>query len=448
MTIPSRGVAAVLAACSLLGLQACSGGSSPSSAEAANAPKKREAVRVRTAPVERREMVRTISTTTVVESENEIKLFPRAAGVVTEVRAEEGDHVEAGAVLAVLDRRSTLSAVEEARIALRESEDAVLRADVMKAEAEARVAQARIKEAQAARDYVRNEKANLVSEQALDNLRMQRDTAASDRVALELGVERAALDAQASRTTRDKAKHALERMELDDSYMQIVAPFAGVVATRSIRVGDAVSTAAPAFVLTDASRLRAVVFRPQRELALFTAAARASDAAPSAAALEIRATAEALPGRTFAGQLLLVSPSIDAQSGSFRVTVRFPSDEIDGARLLPGMLVRIEIVTDRRKDALVVPKRALRREGEENLVFLVREGAARRVRVAEGFSDDERVEILPLDGGTIAVNERVIVVGNRELEEGADVVEDATGAPASAPPVPQADAAATAAKQG
>lgn len=405
-------------------------------------------MRVRTAPVEQREMVRTISTTTVVESENEIKLFPRAAGVVAEVRAEEGDRVEAGAVLAVLDRRSTLSAVEEARIALREAEDAVLRADVMKAEAEARVAQAKIKEAQAARDYVRNEKANLVSEQALDNLRMQRDTAASDRLALELGVERAALDAQASRTTRDKAKHALERMQLEDSYMQIVAPFAGVVATRSIRVGDAVSTAAPAFVLTDATRLRATVFRPQRELSLFTAAARAHDGDPAVEPLEIRATAEALPGRTFAGKLLLVSPSIDAQSGSFRVTVRFPSDEVDGARLLPGMLVRIEIVTDRRKDALTVQKRALRREGEENLVFLVRDGAARRVRVAEGFSDDERVEIVALDGAVVAPGERAIVVGNRELEEGVDVVEDTTSAPASAPPAAQGDPASAATKQG
>ena len=122
--------------------------------------------------------------------------------------------------------------------------------------------------------------------------------------------------------------------------------------------------------------------------------------------------------------------------GSFRVTVRLgaPLQGPSDARLLPGMLVRLEIVTERHPGALVVPKRALRREGELNLLFLVRDGRARKLEVAEGFSDDASVEVLPKAGTTLEVGARVIVVGNRELEDGAEVQEEFdTPTPATTP---------------
>jgi hypothetical protein len=91
------------------------------------------------------------------------------------------------------------------------------------------------------------------------------------------------------------------------------------------------------------------------------------------------------------------------------------------AVLLPGMLVRLSIVTERHPDALVVPKRALRREGDRNLLFVVRDGLAREISVSEGFSDDEDVEVMPLEAGALKSGEPVVVVGNRDLEDGVQV---------------------------
>ncbi|MEY2747902.1 MAG: hypothetical protein RL112_2944, partial [Planctomycetota bacterium] len=85
-------------------------------------------------------------------------------------------------------------------------------------------------------------------------------------------------------------------------------------------------------------------------------------------------------------------------------------------------------------DALVVPKRSLRREGDESMVYLVEGGRAARVRVREGFTDDEHVEILP-EGRPIEPGARVVVVGNRELEDGAEVAEE-SAADQSARPSP------------
>jgi membrane fusion protein (multidrug efflux system) len=271
------------------------------------------------------------------------------------------------------------------------------------------------------REYERNAKAaGVISEQVLDQLRLVRDTAKSDYESAKLAEERAQADVRAAKTSQEKAGLALMRAQLDLSYTDIVAPFAGVIAQRSVRVGDQVGPATQAFVLTDIENLRAVFYRPQRELALFLPVGNTQD---TLGAIEIRASAEALPGVQFRGRIQRVSPSIDAQSGNFRVTVRLePATEKDAAHmLLPGMLIKLSIVTDRHPSALVVPKRALRREGEANLVFIVREGRARRVEVEEGYSGDDDVEILPQGGLTIAAGESVVVVGNRELEDGAEV---------------------------
>ena len=454
----------VFAACLAIPIAACSRGSGQASPQKNASIQRREPARVRTAAAEEREMVRTLSTTTVVESEREIKLFPRAAGVVTDLRVEEGDRVETGAVLAALDRRHTAAVVDETRVALAEAQDNVHKADIQKSEAESRVAAMKLKWEQANRDYERNEKAGLVSQQQLDNLRLLRDTAQNDHEAAVLAADRATIDAKAARTSVQKAELALQRVQLEDSYMQITAPFEGVIASRSIKVGDSVGPAAPAFVLTDASHLRAVFHRPQRELSVFLRAMPEPAGAPASLAsasasfasaigdgkgnsraaspLDIRVTAEALPGALFRGELQLVSPSIDPQSGSFRVTVKLGAPIPDAgssadpqsgssalagqahARLLPGMLVRLEIVTERHPGAIAVPKRALRREGDQNLVFVVEDGHARRVEVDEGFADDEAVEVVARGGKRIAAGAKIIVIGNRELEEGAEVVEE------------------------
>jgi len=441
---PPRSVHAsglLLLAATLLPCQAC-GGSGPAKEPQTGALKKREAARVRAEPLVQREMVRTLESTTVVESEKEIRVFPRASGTLVELKVEEGDAVESGAVLARLDPREAQAKVDEARVALKEAQDNAARLAIMEREAQGRVEATRLAMEQKQREYNRNEKAaGVLSEQALDQLRLARDTANSDHDAAQLAGERAAADTRASKTVQEKSELALKRALLDLSYTDIVAPFAGVIAQRSVKYGDQVGPAQPAFVLTDALNLRAVFYRPQRELALFQPLGNTQE---GLAAIEIHASAEALPGVQFRGRIQLVSPSIDAQSGNFRVTVRLePATEQDAAhKLLPGMLVKLSHVPDRHPAALVVPKRALRREGEANLVFVVREGKARRVEVEEGYGGDDDVEILPRNGAALAAGEPVVVVGNRELEDGAEVeLEEAQpGKPAAAPEKPAGEA--------
>lgn len=412
---------------------ACGSGSAPKAAE--GGVQKRELPAVRVTPVAVREMARVLETTSKLESEREIQVMPRVSGVVLALEAEEGDVVEQGAVLARLDEVEQNLAVKDSEVALHESQNALDKLRLAQREAEARVNRAQLAYDQAVRDYERNEKlfagekvASALSQSALEASRLARDNADADRTDAELARERAKLELAAGETAVERATITLERARVMLSYTRITAPFDGVVAQRGIKVGDAVGPSTKAFVLTDVALLRCAFSRPQEELGLFARVGLEN----GDGRLTLSATADAFPGRTFQGWIERISPTIEAQSGQFRVTGRLECVQDGGrVRLLPGMLVRLSIVTERHAEALVVPKRALDREGERRYVWIVREGAARRVEVQEGFGHEEWIEVLPVDAAQLAAGTPVVVVGARDLAEGDEVRVDAEeGAPA------------------
>lgn len=388
---------------------------------------------VRVEPVARREMVQRLVTTTVVRSQRQVQVLPLASGIVVEILAEEGAAVAAGTLLARLDARDAQAAVREARVALREAENGVAAARIALREAEAAVQSADLAAEQSRRTFERNEKAGLLSMQELDVLRLARENAERDRIAAGLLVERRQHDLVAAETSRERSAVLLDRSELALSHTEVRAPFRGHISERRVSAGDSVGGQTPLFVLVDLDDLVAVLHRPQRELGLFLAGGGANGAAAPGAkrAGEITAQSEALPGRTFRGELLRISPAIDPESGSFRVTVRLLPDA-GGAQLLPGMLVRLSVVTERRPDALVVPKRAVQREGDALVLWRYEGGRVTRVRVEEGLSSDDELEVRPTGGARLEAGDPVVVVGNRDLEEGDEVelASDSTQVPA------------------
>ena len=381
-----------------------------------------EAPLVIPARVERRPMVRYLETTTKVESEREIAIHPETTGIVLEILAEEGQAVAEGDVLCVLDSRQEELAKRDAEVALQEAEDARDQPELDRAEAEARVTGTRLSWEQAVRDHERDQRlfessevASPVSQQTLEASRLAVATALAEHEQAKIARDKVSLaDAQA-RTAVSRAEVALARAEHDLALCRIEAPFAGTIAERAVRLGQSVGPADPIFVLTDTENIRAVFYRAQEELDLF----RPRTAPPEERrALTFSATTEALPGAAFPGRVQRISPTIDRDSGQFRVTGVFDPPSDPSRRLLPGMLVRLRIATDEHPDALVVPKRAVRREGELAYVLAIEDDRVRRVAVDEGYSDEDFVEVLPRSGQALTEGSLVIAVGSRDLEDG------------------------------
>jgi membrane fusion protein, multidrug efflux system len=189
-------------------LQACS----PGTANDEDAAREPAPVAVEVAPIRRGAVTATWTGTAAIEVDQEATVVARVGGEVVELRAEEGDTVQAGQVLARLDGDRLRLEMQEAEANLRRLE----------------------------RDYERNlelHRRGLVSAEAHEMLRFELD-------AMRAGYDRRALEYR---------------------YTTLRAPIDGVIAERHLRVGNTISAGDPAFRITSRSPLLAYLFVPERE---------------------------------------------------------------------------------------------------------------------------------------------------------------------------------------
>ena len=197
-----------------------------------------------------------------------------------------------------------------------------------------------------------------------------------------------------------RAELALARLQLD--YTEIRAPFDGIVAKRHVKLGNMLEQNAPAFRVTTYDPLIAKLYVPERELNKLASEQYA----------ELRV--DALPGQKFAGVVDRVSPVIDAETGTFSVTISV--SDTDG-KLKPGMFGRVSIIYDRHEDAVLVPRSAVVTEDAKSTIFVVRDGHAQRQIVKTGYTNNGSIEII--EG--IESGDQVITVGQNSLKDGARV---------------------------
>ena len=194
---------------------------------------------------------------------------------------------------------------------------------------------------------------------------------------------------------------ALERARqgLDDT--EVRAPIAGIVAERMVDEGATISANTRLFHVLDPDPLLAVIHIPdsgRQNLGV-------------GQAVEVHAAG----GTVAAGLITRISPVVDAESGTVKVTVEL-RDTGAGA-LLPGTFVTVQVPTETRPNALVVPKRAILLERDQNIVYRVQEGVAVRTPVAIGLSAHDVVEVT----SGLAAGEVVVTVGQESLRDGAAV---------------------------
>lgn len=151
-----------------------------------------------------------------------------------------------------------------------------------------------------------------------------------------------------------QAAYDLAQLEL--SYTHIVAPIDGVISERMVKEGNLIQLHQPLFRIDDFDPLLAVLNVPERELAILR---------PD---LPVSMVVDALAGKAFTGVIARVSPVVDAQTGTFRVTTEFRDET---RQLKSGMFGRLNVVYDERKDALVVPREAVIDEDGRASVFVV-----------------------------------------------------------------------------
>jgi len=103
-------------------------------------------------------------------------------------------------------------------------------------------------------------------------------------------------------------------------------------------------------------------------------------------------TLDYLPGKTWQGQVDYIYPTLDAKTRTVKVRLRFNNEE---GEFKPNMFAQIAIHTTGDEQALLIPKEALIRTGNQDRVVLaLGEGSFKSVEVSVGRFDSESVEIL------------------------------------------------------
>ena len=234
-----------------------------------------------------------------------------------------------------------------------------------------------------------------------------------------------------------QARNALEIAQLDlrdrsreMRNTKVTAPFTGTITQRMVTAGAFVNNGAQLFTIVDFTTLVARVFVPEKEL----------DRIRVGQAAEV--VGKAAKGRKGTGTLQRIAPTIDAASGTVKVTVALPPELAGIQGFLPGMYAEVTLTTDSRVGVTLIPKSALVRDEEQTYVFTVEGDAAtgfkaKRLRVETGLQDADRVEITK----GLAEGDTIIVAGQSGLKDGGKVLRvDAQGKALDPPIASKSDA--------
>jgi len=189
-----------------------------------------------------------------------------------------------------------------------------------------------------------------------------------------------------------------QQAQLNLAYTKITASISGVIGERLKRPGDRIQPTDKLFTVINNEEMIAVVHVPEREIGTLKKGQKAF------------ITSEHLKNEKFSGWIKRVSPVVDPQSGTFKVTIGIRNEK---KRLRPGMFVNTHIITDTHQKTVLIPKIALVYENENVHVFVVRDSIAHKISLEAGYQDFANIESL----SKIEPGEKVIVVGQAGLKD-------------------------------
>ncbi len=311
-----------------------------------------------------------------VEPRRRATVAAKITGRVTEVLVDEGMVVEAGQVLARLDDADARRQTEATRASRN-----VARASLEEIKVNLADAQRRLRRSQELHEE------GVASEQDLDTA-----TAAVDGLSAQLAVAGSNLDAA-------DAQVAVAEQNLEN--YTIRSPFAGIAVSKEAQPGEMV---APVFAggggistIVDMNSLEIEVDVNESYIA------RVTPGQPAEAILD------AYPGWRIPATVRTIIPTADRQKATVKVRLTF--DELD-PRILPDMGVKVAFretageVEDAPQALCIIPRKAIRTDGDRQIVFVVNGDTVERRAVSPGRELGGDTEILAgLSAGSIVVIE-------------------------------------------
>jgi RND family efflux transporter MFP subunit len=319
-----------------------------------------DAVPVSVQPVRRDTLNSFLVINGIVEPERKIEIFSRLSAYVKQILKEEGAFVKENEVLATLDDTEIRISYEQAKIELE---------------------QARLSLEEAEQNFTRNQeliKRELISEQEFQTQEAQYKQRQLDY---------------------ENRQENFKNLQLQLNWTRIRSLSDGYITERLIEVGTRVNANQQVYTIEDFSPLLIRVFVPT------------SDSIQLTPGLPAEVTTEILDGAIFPGEVKLINPRIDTETGTVKVTVEVFDESL---RLKPGMFVEVQIVIGEKEDVLVIPRRALLYKQNNIYVFVADRNTVSQRQVTLGLIEEDHVEVT--DG--LNEGEVIVTVGVESLKDG------------------------------
>ncbi len=345
------------------------------------------------ASVEKGDLARSVVATGKVEPLAKVEVKSKASGIVKQILADYGDVVRTGQILVELDKEELSARVREARASLQAAQAAHQASQASyernKIEAEGPdVPFLKSNMNRAAQLHSQGLIAKQQMEEAEKNYQMalNRQMAAQRAVAVSRA-EMARAEAQVAQT-----QAALERAEEDLRNSTIVSSMDGMVLSRNVEVGDAVSS-----ILVLGSQATLVMTLGDIREVYVKGKVDESDIGKVYLGQPARITVESFPDKKFEGQVTKISPlGVEKDNvTTFEVKVSIHNA---GGELKANMSANAEIILEEKKGVLLIPESAIVYDKQRNASVEVPdpkgEEGRRKVPVKIGISNGVKTEIL------------------------------------------------------
>jgi len=344
------------------------------------------------AKVERGDIARSVVATGKIEPLAKVEVKSKASGIVKEIFVDYGDRVRRGQVLVELDKEELSARLREAQASLqatqaaRQAAQAAYERNQVEAEGpDLPFLKSGMERAQQLYSEGLIAKSLLEDAEKAYQLGLNRQAAALRSVAV-TRAEVARADAQAA-----QAQAALERAQEDLRNSTITSPMDGVVLSRDIEVGDAVSS-----ILVLGSQATLVMTLGDVSEVYVLGKVDEADIGKVYLDQRARITVESFPDKKFEGQVTKISPLGVERDNVTTFEVRVSIHNATG-ELKAAMTANAEIILEEKKDVLLIPEVAVVYDKERNTSVEVPdpkgENGRRKLACKTGISNGVKTEV-------------------------------------------------------
>ena len=339
---------------------------------------------VTVAAVESQEVRSTVPLPAQIAAWESVDIYPKVTGFIETIRVDRGSKVRAGEVIA------HLSAPE--LVAQRSQAEAALQA----AQAQLAAAQAKLASDQGTYQHLAAA-AKTPGVVAGNDVAIAEQTAAADRAHVE-----------AAQNNVQSAREALRAVSVLQGYLDVRAPFDGVVTQRNLHPGALVGPssggggAQPIVQVENLNRLRLVVPVPEIYAGNIKEGAK------------VPFTVPAYPGQKFTAPVARISHSVSQNTRTMAVELDVTNGD---AKITPGAFATVEWPVQRAYATMLVPASAVATDLQRTFVIRVRGGKTEWVDVKTGLSANGKTEVF----GDLQAGDKVVVNATDAVRPGTAV---------------------------